>query len=420
MKTHAVRLYGKQDLRLEQFELPPIGNDEILARLVSDSICTSSYKAFQQGGTHIRIPDNVAQEPIIIGHEFCGEVLEVGSKWQSAWHPGQRFTIQPALNYQGSLAAPGYSYPHIGGSATYIVIPNEVMEMDCLLEYKGDAFFRGSLAEPYSCVIAAMSSNYHIPEGTHQHVMGVEPAPGGRSLIIGGTGPMGTAMVDLALHGDRRPGLLVVTGMSDPSGKPFHPPFSVEDAAAHGVELHYLIVDDASELRKQITARAKDFHDIFLMVAMSELVEMSDQLLARDGCLNFFAGPSDPNFSATINFYAQHYAFHHYTAISGGTTDDIRRSLQYFEAGSLYPERLVSHIGGLNAVSDTIGRLPEIGGTKKLIYNHIDLPLTALSSLPELAEESKLHAGLADCVERAGGWSAEAEEYLLKHAPPLC
>ena len=45
MRTKAVRLYGKRDLRLEEFELPPIKDDEILAHIVSDSVCMSSYKA---------------------------------------------------------------------------------------------------------------------------------------------------------------------------------------------------------------------------------------------------------------------------------------------------------------------------------------------------------------------------------------
>ena len=44
MKTRAVRLYGKNDLRLEEFELPPLQDDQILARIVSDSVCKSTYK----------------------------------------------------------------------------------------------------------------------------------------------------------------------------------------------------------------------------------------------------------------------------------------------------------------------------------------------------------------------------------------
>ena len=80
MKTRAVRLYGVNDLRLEEFELPEIGEGEILARVISDSICMSSHKAALQGAAHKRVPDNVAENPIILGHEFCGEIIEVGKK----------------------------------------------------------------------------------------------------------------------------------------------------------------------------------------------------------------------------------------------------------------------------------------------------------------------------------------------------
>ena len=67
MKTKAVRLYGKNDLRIEEFELPPIREDEILAKVVSDSLCMSSYKAAIQGRDHKRIPDDVAENPVMIG-----------------------------------------------------------------------------------------------------------------------------------------------------------------------------------------------------------------------------------------------------------------------------------------------------------------------------------------------------------------
>ena len=102
MKTKAVRLYGINDLRLEEFELPAIKKDEILAQVISDSVCMSSYKAAIQGPNHKRVPDNVAENPVMIGHELCGIILEVGEKWQDQFMPGQKFTIQPALNYKGS------------------------------------------------------------------------------------------------------------------------------------------------------------------------------------------------------------------------------------------------------------------------------------------------------------------------------
>jgi hypothetical protein len=69
-----------------------------LAHIVSDSICMSSYKAAIQGTDHKRVPKDVDQNPVIIGHEFCGEILKVGKKWQNKFKPGQKFTVQPALN----------------------------------------------------------------------------------------------------------------------------------------------------------------------------------------------------------------------------------------------------------------------------------------------------------------------------------
>ena len=199
MKTKAVRLYGAMDLRLEEFELPPIREDEILARVISDSICMSTYKAAVQGANHKRVPADVAEHPVIIGHEFCGELVEIGAKWKDQFRAGDRFVIQPAINYRGSLASPGYSYPYIGGDATYVVIPHEVMELGCLLPYNGDAFFH---------------ANYHTKLGSYVHTM--EPVPHGTMAILAGAGPMGLGCADYALHGLKEPPrLLVVTDLDD-------------------------------------------------------------------------------------------------------------------------------------------------------------------------------------------------------------
>ena len=68
MKTKCVRLYGQNDLRLGTVELPEIKDDEILVKVISDSICMSSYKAAMQGSNHKRVPDDIAENPVIIGH----------------------------------------------------------------------------------------------------------------------------------------------------------------------------------------------------------------------------------------------------------------------------------------------------------------------------------------------------------------
>ncbi|MFO7999972.1 MAG: hypothetical protein R6U46_01930 [Marinilabilia sp.] len=75
-------------------------------------------------------------------------------------------------------------------------------------------------------------------------------------------------------------------------------------------------------------------------------------------------------------------------------------------------------IGGLDAVVDTTLNLPDIPGGKKLIYNHISMPLTAIADFEEKGENDPFFAELSHICNRNGGlWSTEAEAFLLEHAP---
>jgi len=420
MKTKALRIYGKNDLRLEEFELPAMKDDEILARVVSDSICMSSYKAAIQGGDHKRVPADCAQNPTIVGHEFCGEILEVGSKWADQFKPGQKFSIQPALNYKGSLAAPGYSYQYIGGDATYIIIPNEVMEMNCLLPFEGDAFFHGSLAEPLSCVIGAFHADYHTIPGVYEHQMGI--VEGGKMAILAGVGPMGLAAIDYIIHCDRRPSLLVVTDIDDARLSRAASILTVEEAAKNGIELHYVNtgkLENPTEYLLSLTG-GTGYDDVHVLAPVAPVIEQGDAILGVNGCLNFFAGPSKTDFSAKFNFYNVHYAFTHIVGTSGGNTDDMKESLDMMSRGLLNPACLVTHIGGLNVACETTLNLPSIPGGKKLIYTGIKMPLIALSELAEYGKNDPMYAELAKMVEANNGlWSAEAEKYLLEHAEKI-
>ncbi len=417
MKTKAVRIYGKNDLRLEEFELPPMKESEILAKVVSDSICMSTHKATLQGAEHKRIPNNVAENPTIIGHEFSGELIEVGKKWSDKFKPGQKFSIQPALNYKGSLDAPGYSFPYIGGNATHILIPEEVMEMDCLLTYNGPGYFPASLSEPMSCVIGAFNANYHTDPGSYVHKMGI--LEGGSLAILAGAGPMGLAAINYVMNRSAKPKLLVVTDVDDQRLQRAKSLYSVEHARREGIDLKYVnpgSLEDPVDILRTFTG-GKGYDDVFVFAPVSEVVEQGDQLLARGGCLNFFAGPENPRFTAKINFYNVHYESTHLVGTSGGNNQDMLSALAMMAEG-LDPAGLVTHIGGLNAVIDTTKRLPGIPGGKKLIYNHINLDLVPIEDFEQHGQTNPLFKKLATITRNHNGlWSVEAEEYLLHHAP---
>ena len=419
MKTKAIRLYGKNDIRLEEFELPAIKDDEILAKIVSDSICMSSHKAALQGSDHKRVPDDIDTNPVILGHEFCGELVEVGAKWQDQFKVGDRFSIQPAINYKGSLAAPGYSYPFCGGGATYVIIPHEFMECGCLLPYNGEAFYWGSLAEPMSCIVGGFHANYHTTNGSYVHKMGTVER--GNMAILAGAGPMGLGAVDYAIHGGRPPRLLVVTDIDDARLERAASLITPEDAKEYGVDLRYINttkLENPVEEMKALTG-GDGFDDIFVYAPVQSVVEMADAMLGRDGCLNFFAGPTNAQFSAMFNFYNVHYASTHIVGTSGGNTDDMKESLALMEQQKINPSCMITHIGGLSAAPQATLDLPKIPGGKKLIYTHIELPLTAIADFGKLAAEGGEHAELfADldkiCSANNGLWCPEAEKRILK------
>ena len=294
-----------------------------------------------------------------------------------------KFAIQPALNYKGSLNAPGYSYRFIGGDATYIIIPNEVMEMNCLLNYHGDGYFLGSLAEPMSCIVGAFHASYHTKNGIYIHQMGIKE--GGNLAILAGVGPMGLGAIDYALHCNRKPGLVVVTDIDQTRLDRAQSIHTIEEAKKQGIKLIYVNTKANAKPEEYLMSltNGAGYDDVLVFAPVKPVVEQGDRILAFDGCLNFFAGPSDPNFKAEINFYNVHYAFTHIVGTSGGNTDDMVESLDMMSKGNINPSAMITHIGGLDAVIETTKHLPEIPGGKKLIYTNISLPLTAISDFAQ-------------------------------------
>jgi hypothetical protein len=124
--------------------------------------------------------------------------------------------------------------------------------------------------------------------------------------------------------------------------------------------------------------------------------------------------------SAMVNFYDVHYSGHHIVGTSGGNTDDLIESLKMIAERKLDPSAMVTHVGGLDAVAETTLNLPNIPGGKKLIYNHISLPLTAIVDFAEKGKDDPLFAKLDEiCTRNNGLWSGEAEEYLLANAKSI-
>ena len=440
MKAKAWRLYGAGDVRLEDIELESAGEEGVVVELVTNTICQSDYKGVTLGTGHKRVPRDIATRPTMFGHEISGIVREVGTKWKDQFRVGQHVGLQPSLNIPGhELETVGYAWHTIGGETTHVYLPSIVMEMGCLLPYDGDAFFKCSLAEPISCIISAFRTNYLNAFCSHNLEVGIVDR--GTMLLLAGCGAMGLGCVDIACHSpEKRPRRLVVTDIDDARLARAARMFGMRyaegraDGAVNGVEVHFVnttVLENPVEALKAYNraddARADNptstgggYDDIFLFAAVPALITQCSDLLGFGGCLNFFAGPTDQHLAAPFNFYNVHYMMHHVVANSGGDVKDMADAVDWIGKGLLHPEVMITHVGGLDAAAQATIDLHKVSGGKRLVYTHVNLPMTAIADFAEKGRSDPLFAELDRiCTANNGLWCREAEECLLARAPKV-
>ena len=450
MNAKAWRLYGAGDARLEDIELEGAGEDGVVVEIVTNTICLSDYKGATLGTGHKRVPKDIATRPTMFGHEVSGIVREVGEKWKGQFRAGQHVGLQPSLNIPGhELETVGYAWHTIGGETTHVYLPSIVMEMGCLLPYDGDAFFKCSLAEPISCIVSGFRTNYHNAFCSHDLEVGIVDK--GTMLLMAGCGAMGLGAIDIACHSpEKRPRRVVVTDIDDTRLARAAKMFGVDEFVSGGVEASksavvakgvvngvevifvntkdvadpvsllksFNLVDDARA--DNPTSTGGGYDDIFLFAAVPALITQCSDLLGFGGCLNFFAGPTDQRLMADFNFYNVHYLMHHVVANSGGDVKDMADSVDWIGKGYLHPEVMITHVGGLDSAAEATFDMLKVPGGKRLVYTHVNMPMTAISDFAEKGKTDPFFAELARiCAASKGLWCKEAEEYLLSHAPKV-
>jgi hypothetical protein len=153
---------------------------------------------------------------------------------------------------------------------------------------------------------------------------------------------------------------------------------------------------------------------------VAALFTQAEKICREDGCINFFAGPPVHDLPGNLNLYRVHYDGIHVVGTAGSIPVDMTDVLSLMENHKINPGAMVSHILGLPAVEATLYAMEKPNGAKKVCYNELDIPLIAIDDLPELGKNDPMYAELAKIVKNNGGmWCAEAEQYLLAHAPRL-
>lgn len=163
-KMKAQVFYEPLDMRLEERDIPKPADDQVLARVKACSICGSDI-AYYWGDSSLETPDG--KGPLILGHEFTGEVIEVGAipAKLGLFEPGDRVVFDPVqycnaceickrgqVNLCEKKAVLGVSDD--GGFAEY-----------CVSHYTGlhklpdnVSYKQGSLTEPLACATYALQN----------------------------------------------------------------------------------------------------------------------------------------------------------------------------------------------------------------------------------------------------------------------
>lgn len=198
-------LYGAKDLRLERGDEPPVGDGQVKVRFGAGGICGSDLSYYGKG----RVGDFAVMQPLCLGHEVSGEVVEVGAGVTRV-KKGDRVAINPnqpcrvcrtcvagkghlclKMNFYGSAAV----FPHIQGVFREVIVATEAQ---CFPVPQSCDFRTAAMAEPLAVALHAIRRAGSLV---------------GKSVLVTGVGPIGS----LCLLAARRAGAarIVVTDVAD-------------------------------------------------------------------------------------------------------------------------------------------------------------------------------------------------------------
>jgi L-iditol 2-dehydrogenase len=317
MSIRSVALYGQHDLRPFELTAPALETGGIRMRVALCGICGSDQRQYFGG------PSPRYTLPAVLGHEFAGEITEVGSQVEG-FAVGDRVTVAPVIpclnceacrrgadnlcerglvigvNYPGAMAEQFYVPPRMVAAGGLAHIPS------------GASLEAAALTELLACC-------WH---GLRQ----VNPRPGEDVLVIG-EGPIAATFIQLLrLMGVGR---ITVTGLN---------PFRLKQTAALGADA--MLQTDQTPLRDY--AASQHYSPDLAIVAAPAVEDASVALdiLRTGGNLLLFSGyPHGTRLD--LDLYKFHYAEKHIHGSIDATIADFHHAVRLLPQVRL--PQLISH-----------------------------------------------------------------------------
>ncbi|ROR14541.1 2,3-butanediol dehydrogenase [Erwinia sp. JUb26] len=188
----AARWYQARDIRIDDIEEPTVSAGKVKIKVAWTGICGSDLHEYLAGPIFVPVekPHKISGDiaPIVMGHEFSGEVVEVGSG-VTKFKAGDRVVVEPILSCQeceacregkynlcGDLGFHGLSGGGGGFSSFTVVAEHMVHRMPDALSYE-----QGALVEPAAVAL---------------HAVRMSKLKAGDKAVVFGAGPIGLLVIE--------------------------------------------------------------------------------------------------------------------------------------------------------------------------------------------------------------------------------
>lgn len=334
--------YGPRDVRLEEKEVPKIGDKELLVRVHACGVCGTDVKTVMRGHPLIK-------SPTVLGHEIAGEIVKIG-KNVTDHRIGERVVVAPyvpdgtcyyCLHGRYTLCTGLYDQsPAPGGFAEFVKVPPNIVKKGTLEISNTVSYEEAALTEPLACCL----------HGIEECRVSV-----GDCIAIVGDGPIGLMHLQLAkVKGATK---IILSGQLNERLR-----------LAEELGANVTVNETEEDPVRKVMDETNDLGADAVIVAVGSVAaaEQGLKLVRKGGIVNLFGGfPGQSELKLDPNLI--HYSEVTVTGTFGFSHITFARALQLISTRSVEMNKLITHRFKLDEVPTAIDVLADRKGLKAVV-----------------------------------------------------